>query len=79
MKEVNERVKLPPVRSLSKACPSPEDIRQARVIAGDTIREMAQALYVPTATVSRWMDGTVKMHPALAELYYLKRIKDKDK
>jgi hypothetical protein len=66
-----------PVRSMTLEPPAKSAIKKARLLAGCTIREAAIAVYVPT---NYWRDaeqGKVKMHPAVAELFALKMLKDK--
>lgn len=66
-----------PIRSMTVEPPTKKAITTARKLAGCTMQEAAIAVYVPTAY---WRDceaGLKKLHPALAELFAIKMLKDK--
>lgn len=70
--------KTPQVRSLTGVdCPTPQEIKKARLKAGYSQREAALAVYVPTRTWQNWEapEGSKEnrpMHPAFAELFAYK-------
>lgn len=75
---VKGRVRLPPVRSLSKTCPSASEVKEARLLARMTMKEAASSVYIPTSTWDRFEQGELLMHPAIAELFYIKNLQNKE-
>jgi hypothetical protein len=66
------------IRSLTgKDAPSKTAVRQARKLSGCTMSECAASVYVPTVTWHSWELGKARMHPAIAELFAIKMLKDK--
>lgn len=70
--------KTPKLRSLTGIeSPTPGEVKRARLRAGYSIREAAEAVYVPTVVWQSWelsedKPGHRPMHPAFAELFALK-------
>jgi len=58
-----------PLRSLTLPYPPRTAITKARKEAGCTIKEMAEALYVPTQYIRDCEAGKKYLHPACAELF----------
>ena len=56
------------------ASPTPEAIRDARKAAGLTQTQAAAQVYSKLRTWQQWEAGDRKLHPAIWELFLLKRL-----
>ena len=71
-KQVRNLYQSPRVRSLSAIPPTKGEIKKTRKLAGVTMSEAAQLVYIFTTAWRDYENGDANMHPAIAELFAIK-------